>query len=255
MEMNNTIMSLETSFSWWFSPFVIYIYMILGFFYLYSVYYYKNFVYNAFIIESRTLTQKLTVIIWNLFCSFGSAYMLYHSIGSLVGLVKQQGFMVHLCDCDTAFTYPLYGVFIYCVTKPLEYIDTFLLMWQNKNINFLHWYHHYITALLVLLIAINPVRHSTMGLWFGVINMAVHAIMYMYYAITAFKNPINGLIRKYSYLITIIQIIQMICGMILITLSLLCNNAINNMGEIVLYFGMYLSYFFLFFQILMKKIN
>ena len=225
-------------------------YIATSFIYLALVYIYKTFIYspNKYITNSNTL--KYSLFIWNLIASLTSCIFFYWSFKELMMEVVYRG----LCITDFEKLY-VPGIFLYIITKPLEFIDTIFLMLNNKQIIFLHWYHHFLTLLVTVYLALNPYKHSYIGYYFAFINTFIHGIMYGYYAITCFTNPLSIFLRKYAWLITILQIIQMFIGIILIIASLSCYNAFNNKLELFITFGMYTSYVILFLQMYLKKNN
>jgi hypothetical protein len=249
--------SLNSLFEWYFTPIIIKLYLAACLIYMYIIYNYinkYNISYNSQIV-TRCTFYKFIFVGWNLLASIFSLFCFMNVIEDTSKELIINGVQSHICDAYVPFRYSMYGIFLYVITKPLEFVDTFLLMLYKKPIIFLHWYHHVLTVLSVLFIAINKIHHSSMGLWFGINNLFVHTIMYLYYAFTAFKNPINGFLRKTSFLITILQTLQMFIGIWIVYQSTKCNNALNNKYEIMLYGGMYLSYIFLFTNLLLKKLD
>ena len=87
-----------------------------------------------------------------------------------------------------------------------ELIDTFFIVIHKKKLIFLHWYHH-ITVLLYCwhsYVAMSPT-----GLFFIVMNYAVHSSMYFYYFLVAIKSKPKWLNPMF---ITACQILQMVGG-------------------------------------------
>lgn len=252
--METVSVSLDSLFNWFFTPVMIFGYIFACVLYLYSVYSYKKN-YKKQEIINKNIINKILFVGWNLIASVFSLLCFVESVSNASNELITNGFYNHICDSTILYKYPSYGIFAYVITKPLEFIDTFLLMLYNKPIIFLHWYHHVLTVLNVLFIAINPIRHSSMGIWFGLINLFVHTIMYLYYALTAFKNPFNGFLRRISFIITIIQLLQMFIGTYIVYSSTWCINATENKYEIILYGGMYFSYIILFSNLLFKKLK
>lgn len=97
-----------------------------------------------------------------------------------------------------------FWIFLYCFTKPLELVDTLLLMMQGKNIRILHWSHHIITLLFTWYATRD--MHTSYVL-FVVVNLFVHWVMYFYYFFSSFKSlPVH----KIAFLITWLQIAQFV---------------------------------------------
>mmetsp|Transcript_4108 Transcript_4108/g.8484 ORF Transcript_4108/g.8484 Transcript_4108/m.8484 type:complete len:296 (-) Transcript_4108:217-1104(-) len=135
---------------------------------------------------------------------------------------------------------------LFILSKFPELIDTFFIVIHKKKLIFLHWYHH-ITVLLYCWHSY--VTKSPPGIFFVVMNYAVHAIMYFYYFLMATKSKPKWFQAVY---ITAAQISQMVVG-VAVTLTGFyyyktdpeCMiEADNNTAAFV----MYGSYLFLFLQ-------
>ena len=98
-------------------------------------------------------------------------------------------------------------VFIYL--KYLELFDTVFIVCRQRQVPFLHWYHH-ATVLLFCwrLYADRP----AIGIVFAAMNFTVHAVMYFYYFLTAM-----GIRPRWVIFVTGLQIAQMIGGLFIST--------------------------------------
>ena len=106
------------------------------------------------------------------------------------------------------------GAAVGCFTmsKIVELGDTVWLVARRRRVRFLHWYHH-ATVLLYSWLAL--ARHTgVLGLWFATVNMAIHALMYAYYARCA-CGPALWL-RHWAPVLTCLQIAQMAVGATLV---------------------------------------
>eukprot|EP00461_Guttulinopsis_vulgaris_P000401 UN00401 len=88
----------------------------------------------------------------------------------------------------------------FTVSKCWEWVDTFILVWRQQKISFLHGYHH-MTTFFLFLFTINSPGSDKIGM---MLNGFVHTLMYYHYA---FRLP-----RALRPLITIAQIIQLFLG-------------------------------------------
>jgi hypothetical protein len=70
-----------------------------------------------------------------------------------------------------------YWVFLFCASKIFELSETVVKVLQGKTIDFLHYYHHWITFLFAWQ---SSVVFSTPGMWISFMNFFVHAWMYLY---------------------------------------------------------------------------
>jgi len=72
-----------------------------------------------------------------------------------------------------------FWVYVFYLSKYYEFLDTFLLVLKGKNLEFLHVYHHSLTAFNCW-IALET--YTSVCLWIGMtLNTFVHCIMYWYY--------------------------------------------------------------------------
>lgn len=141
------------------------------------------------------------------------------------------------------------------LSKIVEMMDTVFLILKGKKVLFLHWYHH-LTVMLFCWHA--HVTYISNGLWFAVMNMGIHTIMYFYYF--CFSCGLSKLVKPFAQFITFLQIVQMVAGLVLQVCTLYYyirlrweNSVLNNgancdTNALSLLFGliMYGSYFVLF---------
>merc|ERR1712150_164638 len=138
--------------------------------------------------------------------------------------------------------------FLFCVSKLPELIDTLFLLLNKKKVIFLHWYHH-ITVLLWSIWSWSDRPHVA-GIWFGTMNFFVHSIMYSYYALSTL-----GIRIKQAYLITYLQIAQMVGGLIVCLVAYANVENCIKCAPWMLEFGtfIYFSYFVLFVQFFVTR--
>ncbi|XP_037294642.1 elongation of very long chain fatty acids protein-like [Manduca sexta] len=98
------------------------------------------------------------------------------------------------------------GSHYYFLAKVVELLDTvfFVLRKKQKQVTFLHVYHHAMMASLVW--AIVKYNRTDITVFLGVINSLVHVVMYGYYGLSVFPSLTKYLWwKKY---ITMMQLIQ-----------------------------------------------
>jgi len=246
----------------YFSYEMIFKYIITGFTYLYIVVkantillMLNNNKENTQITDKKSLRSqilKYVFICWNFIAAFFSMYCLYIDWDNAISLLTDSSLFCNITNYNALH---LPGAALYTVTKPLEFIDTYLLLLYDKPLIFLHYYHHWLTMLVTMFLAVNPFKTSVMGVLFCYVNLFIHSIMYLYYALTAFANPLNGFLRRYKNILTVMQTLQMFIGMYFIYQTVMVCGASNNIFEIVLTFGMYSSYAYLFSLLLIKNVK
>jgi len=217
--------------------------------------------FGSMIMKNRTAFGLNNLLAgWNLFLAVFSAYGAIRMVPHSIYLISSRSFEETVC----APAYLAYGmgaaglaVQLFCISKLPELIDTLFIVLRKKPLIFLHWYHH----VTVLLYCWNSyVTESAAGHYFASMNFTVHAVMYFYYFMQAIKA-----IPKWfpSWIITIMQISQMIAGTAIVCSCLYyhhyggsiykpgeCNNDSSNLigGGI-----MYGSYLYLFVEFAVKR--
>eukprot|EP01027_Heterolobosea_sp_BB2_P023882 GEZU01035919.1.p1 GENE.GEZU01035919.1~~GEZU01035919.1.p1 ORF type:complete len:278 (-),score=116.67 GEZU01035919.1:77-910(-) len=163
---------------------------------------------------------KLPVLtfVHNIFLCLISAAMLLGTIVEAVRIVYEENqskgitpVVALLCDpsARTSFGRMNAWVYVFYLTKYYEFLDTMFLILMKKEVILLHWYHHFITLILVWV----GLEYQQPLQWVPLVtNCGVHVLMYYYYAITS--PLIQGRVWWKSY-ITTIQIIQFVVDLIL----------------------------------------
>jgi hypothetical protein len=106
----------------------------------------------------------------------------------------------------------------YHSTRYIDWMDTWILLSDNKPLSFLHVFHHG-TMPLVTSLALR-IGASVPGCLFGVViwNALVHVILYTYYFFTRLNSPFGAWLRRHKGGITAVQILQFVviamqCGL------------------------------------------
>ena len=96
--------------------------------------------------------------------------------------------------------------FMFPFSKLPELFDTVFIVLRKQKLSFLHVYHHVSVFIYCWYSYAYPI--ST-GIWFGFVNLCVHGVMYMYYAVKASGRSLPRWVAK---VITTIQLSQMFMG-------------------------------------------
>jgi len=202
----------------------------------------------------------LALTLWNLFLSLFSFYGAFRTVPHMLYRIATETFEDTVCrPADVAYGAGACGlaVQLFILSKIPELVDTVFIVLRKKPLIFLHWYHH----VTVLLYCWNSyVTESAAGLYFASMNYTVHAVMYFYYFLMAAKMLPKAFP---SWIITLMQISQMIVGTFVVGACLYynkyggakygpgeCNNSDSNLiaGGI-----MYASYLYLFCEFAVKR--
>jgi len=141
---------------------------------------------------------------------------------------------------------PAAWVFFFNMSKVFEFFDTVFLVLRKRPVIFLHWYHHIITYLFCWYSNQNVHYYTCNGYLFAWMNYTVHTFMYGYYLLRALRfNP------PVDFLITILQILQMVIGIIAVLSSSSCEN--SDFVGVLFGFAIYVSFFVLFLRIFIKR--
>ena len=137
--------------------------------------------------------------VWNLLLAIFSCIGASRCLPKLLSIVADKGFTYSVCggyegyvsELNTAaadegapkkwdgsewYTQGASGmwVWLFIYSKLPELVDTAFLVFQNKPVIFLHWFHH----VTVLLYCWHAYHHEvSSGLWFASMNFFVHSIM------------------------------------------------------------------------------
>lgn len=133
-----------------------------------------------------TTSIKLPFLLHNLALTFGSGLLLALMLEEIIPIVRRNGFYYAICG-EGAWTMKLETYYmINYYFKYWELIDTVFLVLKKKPLAFLHVYHHSATAVLCF----SQLHGKTSVSWVVIcLNLAVHVLMYFYYALTSLKIP------------------------------------------------------------------
>ncbi|PWN52708.1 putative FEN1-fatty acid elongase [Violaceomyces palustris] len=131
-----------------------------------------------------TTSLKWPFLLHNLALTFGSGLLLVLMLEEIIPIWSRNGFYYAICG-EGAWTMRLETFYIInYYFKYWELIDTVFLVLKKKPLAFLHVYHHSATAALCF----SQLHGKTSVSWVVIcLNLAVHVLMYFYYALTSLK--------------------------------------------------------------------
>ncbi|PWN25542.1 putative FEN1-fatty acid elongase [Jaminaea rosea] len=143
---------------------------------------------------------KFPFLVHNIALTIGSGLLLAVMLEEIIPILRHGGFFYGICH-EAAWTSRLETFYIInYYFKYWELIDTVFLVLKKKPLQFLHVYHHSATALLCF----SQLHGKTSVSWFVIVlNLAVHVVMYMYYAASTLRLRL-----PWKKAVTILQISQ-----------------------------------------------
>lgn len=215
--------------------------------------FYYSFAYLFLIFAGQRYMQnkqpynlRRALCCWSAGLSLFSFYAVYRIIPIAYNMVYLGGLQHAICDSGSYIGSGGGGVwaFLFPLSKLPELVDTSFIVLRKQKMVFLHWYHHVTVFIYCWYSYAHPI--ST-GIWFGVVNYSVHALMYAYYTVKASGRFPPRWVAK---MITTVQLSQMFAGIVLnylATKSLLENKTCRtNAFAIALSIFFYVSYAVLF---------
>ncbi|SHO78867.1 Similar to S.cerevisiae protein ELO3 (Elongase) [Malassezia sympodialis ATCC 42132] len=148
---------------------------------------------------------RLPFLLHNLLLSLGSLILLVLYLERTIPFLMSHGVHPTLCSFKVYYLVEMYHIINYYF-KYWEFIDTFFLVIKKKKLMFLHVYHHMATAALCY----SQIKYETPVSWVVItMNLAVHVIMYGYYAMATL-----GIRCPWKKWITTGQILQFIIDLV-----------------------------------------
>jgi hypothetical protein len=155
--------------------------------------------------QGRPYGLRTCVIVHNAALAAVSAWLLGEMLLQLWRMFTEEGPWDAFCDPTGRWTLSGRMVWLLYLNYLLKYVelgDTIWLALRGKPTPFLHVYHHSATLVLCL----TQLRGATSPQWFVVsINLAVHVLMYSYYALQT-----AGIDVWWKRLVTVAQIAQFV---------------------------------------------
>ena len=198
--------------------------------------------------ESYNLRRPL--FLWSLGLSLFSFLGFYNCSFTHLRLLVTEGFEASVCGQLMYDGTCGLWMWLFVLSKAPELLDTYFILLRKQKLIFLHWYHH-ITVFIYCWYHFP--KQISMAQWFCTMNYAVHAVMYLYYAVRAsgyYRPP-----KWVNMFITALQLLQMVVGVAVNVFvyqsmsdpSWRCDGKMETTYSYVYCsFAMYFSYFVLF---------
>jgi len=199
---------------------------------------------QRFMRDRKAFDLRWPLIAWNIFMAafstLGFSSILYPTVQGWI-YPGGRGVREFICGADYCYTFGdcAIWVFLFNMSKILEFVDSVFIVLRKRPLHFLHYYHHVITYSFCLYAGQYMHNYNCGGYFFCLMNFFVHSIMYSYYALRAM-----GYHPSFDIGITFLQILQMVLGVAVISISATCEK-VDPVGTA---FGcfIYFSFFVLF---------
>uniref|UniRef100_A0A915AY29 Elongation of very long chain fatty acids protein n=1 Tax=Parascaris univalens TaxID=6257 RepID=A0A915AY29_PARUN len=202
--------------------------------------------------DREAFNLRIPLFFWNaslaIFSLFGFlrySEEVFYSV-TVLGMYKSLCYTIHTNGVAA------FWALLFALSKLVELGDTLFIVLRKKPLIFLHYYHH---VAVLICAAHSGAEHAAPGRFFVCMNFFVHAIMYSYYASTAYGFRPSRLI---AMTLTTLQITQMLGGLTIVYLvyniktktDLPCQ---QSMGNLLLSFIIYTTFAALFIQFYIKN--
>ena len=186
---------------------------------------------------------------WNSSLAVMSIICFSRMMAEMMYIWRHKGFTATMCVSETLYMAPnALWVFFFNLSKVVELGDTMFIVLRKQQLHFLHWYHHVTALVYVWYSSTSPI---SVGRWFMTMNIAIHSLMYTYYALKSIRVHVP---RCVSIALTTLQISQMGVGLAVNVLAYrlrstgeACEQTTDNMVASLLLYTSYLILFIHYF--------
>ena len=160
--------------------------------------------------EKQPYSFKTFIKFYNLFQIVANALLVHHMLDA----GWYQDYFLSCVHLDysldpKAYKFAKISWYLFAL-KLIDYIETvlFVLRKKNRQVSFLHLYHHVTTALFAWWI----VKYSANGMSMTamLVNCSIHVIMYTYYLLSSFGSGIQRRLQTIKPMITMAQMVQFV---------------------------------------------
>ncbi|KAJ2775021.1 hypothetical protein IWQ57_000569, partial [Coemansia nantahalensis] len=182
--------------------------------------------------RAQTVGFRRAVIAHNVVLAVFSAWMHIAMVRGLVANLRTHGWYVGVCDTGfTMWNDTLFRVsFYFYLSKYYEFVDTLIILYKGRRVSVLQAYHH---AGAVVTMWAGCYYLAVPIAFFVIVNSAIHAWMYAFYALTA-----AGIRPPGKRLLTSSQIFQFVFGLSICTFYALCPGCESDRQKIAIYINM-----------------
>lgn len=149
------------------------------------------------------------------------------AIFSMIGAYHVVPLALHSLNTSTSYTDAIcvqsfidhpasFWIFVFNVSKVVEFGDTLFVVLRKKKLILLQHYHHLATMLYCWWGVTVSYNLNNTAPYFAALNLTVHSVMYTWYAATrtGWRSP-----RILMMLITMLQLVQMIFGLSIVLIA------------------------------------
>lgn len=129
--------------------------------------------------------------------------------------------------------------YLFAFSKIFEFGDTVFIVLRKQRLLTLHWVHHILTLIYAWFMMYDLTSNSR---WLCSMNFAIHSIMYSYYGSMASGTRVR---KSIASLITLLQIVQMVLGVGMETVTLWFPQTVCYKPTELSYFGLAMYFLFL----------
>lgn len=154
--------------------------------------------------KSKPFNTRWVSAIHNFFLFAISVTMLFGVLINCFEIFRQGGLNAIICNPNGTYRTSKmnFWIYIFYLTKPYEFIDTFIMIFKKRELNFLHVWHHCSTFLLVWLTQVQEMNIQFISIS---ANCLVHSFMYYYYFVASLGKQVWW--KRY---LTLLQIFQFV---------------------------------------------
>lgn len=207
----------------------------------------------------RKGAPKVVLALWNAMLAAFSAVGAVRTVPHLYVNWLEEGFKSTVCTPPVVATWGIGAtglwVQMFVYSKFIELGDTVFMVLSNKDVPFIHWFHH---AATLYFCWYSYIYESSYALYFVCMNYTVHAIMYAYFVGRAL-NVVPSWFPASA--ITVVQIAQMFVGVAVQIVAAVYNFSPNttcsgiHRGSLLVGTLMYGSYLYLFAEFLVRRLR
>lgn len=190
--------------------------------------------------------------LWNIILAVFSILGAFAITPPLLSNLRKGGFSYSVCNSPIRHEpWLAFWSTLFCISKVIEFGDTFFIIVRKTPLPFLHWYHHVTVCLY---------GWQTLAFWsapahfFCAMNFTVHSVMYSYYALKSSRIPMPSFV---AISITFLQLVQFAVGLAVIVTAAVQfwsgNSCSVTQPVIVCGLIVYGSYLVLFTDFFIKK--
>ncbi|XP_047354475.1 elongation of very long chain fatty acids protein AAEL008004-like [Vespa velutina] len=176
------------------------------------LYLYFVLVYGPQFMKNRKpYTLRTFIKCYNIFQIMANSLIIYKFLKSgFISNILSSNCEPISYKADSTDTEILEGCWWVLLTKMIDLVETgiFVLRKRNRQISFLHLYHHISTLMISWLFGKHYIDKRTVFIPF--MNCSIHVMMYSYYFFTTFGPNVRKIINRYKFILTIIQMVQFI---------------------------------------------